>query len=479
MKRISDWLKVVPFVKIFILITIGVVSANVIKIDCHFAPLALTLVGIISSIIYRGEKSVIVAFTLAIFGVWLGSYSRNQATPLNRYTKGNFVVVDTTSKAGIYLTQTLPSGKSSLLIIDKEQLAVGDTLTATVLFDELRYAHFTLRNLTTSPNNFYTARVIKCDTIIKGVDYIPKAPSIIDRANSWAEARVKGLSIDPRDVAIINGMILGNRDEIDGDTKELFSATSLSHTLAISGMHIAIIFMLLNSLLRPLRQSFKGRVIISIVVVLVLWCYTLIVGAPISALRATTMFTLMQVALLHSNSAKQIYNSLFATATFMVIYDSTLLYDIGFQLSFMAVLSIIITMPILQQLTAKRYLVLDAVYVTIGAQLLTAPIVLYYFGTISFVSVFCNIFAGVLVALIATLAMIYIAAPNTFIEQILGYLFSAIRTALEYISQLTFSHIDDIEISILGVLLYYLVAAKVIKLGYDYINVTKSSRIST
>ncbi len=461
----NEWLDTVPFVKIFATITLGVVVAVSLNITNTEVSLVLLFLSLMATFLVKRYNSACAFLSLFMLGLTLPSLESENTPPINQNYPTQLVVNDTTTNRNIYIAEDLLTNSEMLFISDnRAKFNLGDTINATVICEPLSYAHFTLKRLTNNVREKYVAKAVDIASISLGVNYEPKAKTFIKRYNEIAEFRLRKMNISPDDIEVINGMVLGNREEITRSTKELFAASSLSHILAISGMHIGIIFMMINLLLFPLRRSFKGRVMAAIIAIIILWLYTLFVGAPISAVRATIMFTIMQVTLLRSYSGNQIYNTLFAVATIMLLADYKNLYDIGFQLSFVAVLSILIMTPILNSFLPRRNLITDIIVLTVGAQTLTTPIILYYFGNVSFVSIICNMIGSLTVMLIALLSAIYIIIPNIVVEVILKYTFVALRSILEAITSLPYSHLVDVEFDMIDITFYYIIIAIIINI---------------
>jgi competence protein ComEC len=184
--------------------------------------------------------------------------------------------------------------------------------------------------------------------------------------------------------SIVLALLLGIKDGLDHDLKEAFSAAGAMHILAVSGLHVGIIFLVLSSMFSFLktRGGKKGIFLFLLINLAALWLYALLAGASPSVLRASTMFSM--ILLTQSFSRKSnIYNSLALAAFVLLIYDPFLLFSVGFQLSFLAVFGIVFIQPKL-----SRLLVFDSwlmqkgwelTAVSIAAQLATFPLGLLYF----------------------------------------------------------------------------------------------------
>lgn len=145
------------------------------------------------------------------------------------------------------------------------------------------------------------------------------------------------------DLAIMTALTLGDKSLLRDEARQVFSATGTSHVLALSGLHLSILFAVLNALLViPLRRRSTLRIAMSALVVIVLWMFVCLAGAPLSLLRAASMLSLMQVGIGLRRHRNATLNHLCTAACLLLIADPLSVLDAGFQLSFSAVLAIIL-----------------------------------------------------------------------------------------------------------------------------------------
>lgn len=185
-----------------------------------------------------------------------------------------------------------------------------------------------------------------------------------------------------RERAMVKALVLGMRDELDGAQREAFVRSGTIHILAVSGTHVGFIYLMLLFMFRWWGGGHKARLVRGLIILLALWSYAGLTGGSPSVLRATIMFTLFTLAGMSSQRASPL-NSLFAAAFILLLWDPHMLVEVGFQLSFLAVLGII-----LFHAPIERKWVPDNVWVgriwtlsvmSIAAQLLTTPLTLYFF----------------------------------------------------------------------------------------------------
>ena len=145
------------------------------------------------------------------------------------------------------------------------------------------------------------------------------------------------------DLAIMVALTLGDKSLLRDEARQVFSATGTSHVLALSGLHLSILFAVLNALLViPLRRHSALRIAMSALVVIALWMFVCLAGAPLSLLRAASMLSLMQVGIGLRRHRNATLNHLCTAACLLLIADPLSVLDVGFQLSFSAVLAIIL-----------------------------------------------------------------------------------------------------------------------------------------
>lgn len=443
-------LELIPFLKIFTAIVIGAAISMIAPIGLSLAALLITPLPLF----FIKKFPTLSSYTLLLLlGLSLPYLQNDETMPLNKNFDATIVLTDTTAKQEIYIGEILSEKKKAMIIFKtKENFALGDTIRATILPEDLHAAHYTLRKLTPKNETDLCAKIIGEYQRTPMVGVFEKRVAITQRINHWCSHRLKELNISTADIGIINGMLLGNREEIDREKQEQYTQTGISHLLSISGMHISVLFMILNILFIFRNHSFVGRVAGSVGIILLIWGYTLIVGAPISALRATIMFTILQISMMKIVSPMQIFNTLFATATLFILYNYKVILDVGFQLSFVSLLSIILFLPLFK---GRNYF-LQIICVTIAAQILTTPLVLHYFGYFSPISLIANIFGSVAITLIMFFSIGYIIIPNFIFEWIIKTIFSGLNYSLKFLTDIPFSYIDNLHFSVTDILIYYL-----------------------
>ncbi|MBT1685562.1 ComEC/Rec2 family competence protein [Dawidia soli] len=202
------------------------------------------------------------------------------------------------------------------------------------------------------------------------------------RVRGWA-AGILATYIDGREEqAVASALVLGMTDDLDRDLLDAYSATGVVHVLAVSGLHVSILFLILGWALKPVQAFRYGRVVLAAVSLIVLWGYAFVTGLSPSVLRAVTMFSFVVVGQAFYRQGN-VYNMLAASAFFLLLYNPYLIMSVGFQLSYLAVLGIVYLQPWLYNLWEPSSRVWDELWkmtcVTLAAQLATTAVVLFYF----------------------------------------------------------------------------------------------------
>ncbi len=240
-----------------------------------------------------------------------------------------------------------------------------------------------------------------------------------------AANRLAELSLSSDDLAVATAMALGEKRAMDSDLKEAYARAGASHLLAVSGLHVGMVFLLINGLLWLLPAARRGHIAKNILAILAIWFYTFLAGASPSVIRAACMFSALQIALATS-AARNSLNILCGTAIIMLAIRPNYLYDISFQLSFLAVAAILLWFPPLYSRLECRWRVLNALWGTlligIVASLATAPLAAYQFGRFSLLGIVINP-AVVLTAYLTVIeALLWLILPLPFLKPLFSTL---------------------------------------------------------
>ncbi len=264
--------------------------------------------------------------------------------------------------------------------------------------------------------------------------------------------------------AVINALLIGVKDYLDTEIREAYSAAGAMHVLAVSGLHVGIVYLLITIVFGSLKKIGWGRVCFVLISLAVIWCYALITGFSPSVMRASTMFS---VIILGESSKRKsnIYNSLGLAAFILLLYNPYFVYEVGFQLSFVAVLGIVMFQPPIYRLVDSPNKFLDYLWaivsVSIAAQLATFPLSLYYFNQFPTYFLLSNILIipASMVMLSTGLFMLCVGSFSVIAGETIGFLLGGF---VEFINWLIISFqllpmptIDWLYLSAVSVVLIY------------------------
>lgn len=328
----------------------------------------------------------------------------------------------------------------------------------------------------------------------------PSSSGVIASITAFMDEKRKALShlyseqgLTDSEYAIAMAMTLGEKQHVSSELRDVYSITGSSHVFALSGMHLGILFMLLTVLL----PTFSMPRLSAFVQLLALWTYVLLVGIHPSILRAAIMFTIYTLIGLFQNHPTSI-SALFFTAFITLLFSPLWLFDVGFQMSFMAVLSILILYPrinnavsqslglkgvdedtIFDTHTLRHAIVATITSITIlsfTAQLGVAPLVAYYFHRFSCYFWLTNLVVSPLSFIILASALLmflalllshvpllgFMAGVASFFAWTLKGTITALNSALAWIAQLPMASFDNIHINTLQTLLIYVLIVAIL-----------------
>lgn len=186
----------------------------------------------------------------------------------------------------------------------------------------------------------------------------------------------------PEELGVIQALLLGQRDDISESTYSDYQNAGAVHILAVSGLHVGILLLLLEFLLSPLDRMRKGKTLKLILVVALLWMYAFIAGLSPSIVRAVTMFSFLAYAM-HLNRPTNSFNIIALSMLFILLIKPLYLFQVGFQMSYAAVIAIVWIYPKLQRFWYPDPFLVRKVWqlfsVSVAAQLGVLPISLFYF----------------------------------------------------------------------------------------------------
>ena len=274
--------------------------------------------------------------------------------------------------------------------------------------------------------NIYYQHFIKKGDVVKTGHAPPNwFMSLAYEGRAWAEKTLNRFVEGPREQGIAAALVLGVTDGLDNELIDAYSATGSMHILAVSGLHISILYFILLWMLSPLGKLPRGRWMIALISLTTLWLYAFVTGLSPSVLRAVGMFSFLAIARPWAKSTN-VYNTLAVSALCLLMFDPFLLRSVGFQLSYLAVLGIVYIYPrILLLWEPGHWLVVELwkiSAVSIAAQIATFPLGLLYFHQFPNYFLLSNLLVVPLSFVVLILGLVVLAfAFIPPIAMILGY----------------------------------------------------------
>ncbi|WP_338732799.1 ComEC/Rec2 family competence protein [Mangrovimonas cancribranchiae] len=301
--------------------------------------------------------------------------------------------------------------------------------------------------------------LIKLDTLHKTSIY-----GIAYKIRRQINKQLKHYEFNQDVLAITNALLLGQRQHINKDIYTNYTHAGAVHILAVSGLHVGIVLLILNFVLRLLEYLKQGKFIKIIVILLCLWSFAIIAGLSASVVRAVTMFTAVAISI-NLRKPTNIYNILAISAFILLLVKPLFLFDVGFQLSYLAVIAIVAFQPVFYNLYTPKWafdkLMWNVITVSFAAQLGVAPIALFYFHQFPGLFFISNIviipFLGCILALgilIIFFALVNINIP--LLPDIYSWLISQINKLVAWVAKQEAFFFDDISFEFPQVIATYL-----------------------
>lgn len=276
------------------------------------------------------------------------------------------------------------------------------------------------------------------------------------RCRNWIIHTLEKYIPGKKEAGLAEALLIGYKDNLDRELVQSYTNTGIVHIIAISGLHLGLIYWLLQKACAFLPRHGRWRWFSPLLQIAALWIFSLLAGAQASVLRSAVMFTILILG--ESLSRKHaIYNSLALAAFLLLCYQPYWLWDIGFQLSFLAVASLILFMQPVYQLIYIKWKPLDLIWkmcaVTLAAQLLTLPVCLYQFHQ------FPNYFlvANLLIVPLSSLILMgeillclaaLLPAAATVLGSALNWLIWLMNETVQYIERLPYALTHRIQLTV-------------------------------
>jgi len=468
------------FLKPLLFLIIGIILAKEWSLYIDFNFTQITLIGFSFLFIaclfsLLKQPPHFIMFFISLFFLWLGFYSyrnfqdKNKIIAKDQVVSGTFKVVvekklfsksEDTKKA--VLKVTCGNYQNLKVLANFDQISVQNYLA---LNDEL-YIDATFFPIQLPPKpylfnykQYMETKGIGHETWIYNKNILKHLPKntfsieeILYKCRSWSINKLKQLIQDKESSAIAIALVLGEKGFISKPIKDYYAQSGLMHVLAVSGLHVGLVYVFLSLLLSLIFNQKKHRFLFFLFIASLLTMYAFFSGFSASVVRAVCMCLLFELAKLFKRQISM-FHALCTTAFLMLILNPDWLYDIGFQLSFMAILGISIFYETLRSIYQPQYRILkyfwNCLCLTLIAQASVTPICIYYFNAFPVYFVIANLLVLPLATInvylcLATLIASFIPFVNSILGFITSYSLKINLIAIEMLANLPYSTIKPL-----------------------------------
>ncbi len=440
--------RIAPFARILPVIILGILASNAVKIPLWSVIVLFSVSFVIAALFHRKEWStwpVAAAMFFLSMGITYLTLTK-EVVPKGEKVVAALHITDSPRSSGRWIkatgvldkyrlasdgdTQWKKSGEKIIVRFDTSHtVSAGDRIITELRLSPVAdstYAEY----LRLMERRGYSASgwvYSNYKTVI--LPDKAKTPTYFaSRMQASAGERMDRLELDPGAMAVSKAMSIGVKQNLSPELLESYSLTGASHLLAVSGLHVGIVAMLINLLLSPLGSLRRGHLAKNIVAVGIIWLYAMMTGLSPSVVRAPMMFTGLQFAMLSSRPGGGM-NGLLGTAAVMLLINPNYLYDISFQLSFVAVLGIFVLYRPLFGLVKTGWGWVNAIWsvilIGVAATVFTAPLVSYYFGRMPVIGVFLNPVVILTANVIVLFSLLWIITPLPFLNGFFSFILNA------------------------------------------------------
>lgn len=366
------------------------------------------------------------------------------------------------------------SPQKALLYVEKDSLLASKIAYGSHL---MLFTSWGLPSGPVNPNQFDYARYLKRNGITRQAyvrtDHIRILPQqgrtgfrgrvLQTREYLLQQLQVYGFS--GHEYTLAAAILLGRDDTMDPRLRSGFASAGAMHILCVSGLHVGVIFLILDQLLKFLNRRKYGHIIKAAILLTMIWLYAMITGMAPSVMRASTMISFV-IAGKALNRPTSVFNSLAASAFLLLLSNPLTITHIGFQLSYLAVFSIVTLQPLMYKRWKPKNKILDKIWaistVSIAAQLGTFPLAVHYFNIFPIYFLITNLVVIPLSSLIIYSGFLFFALsffhPLAWVSSYLLYSFLWIlKTAVFTIHSLPGASLDYITFSVLQLLIIYVI----------------------
>ncbi len=265
-----------------------------------------------------------------------------------------------------------------------------------------------------------------------------------ERLRCYLLKRYQKQNLNDPGLEVLSALTLGYKRGLDPDTKRIFASAGVMHVLAVSGLHVGIVYLIFSMIFGFLNRGRVGRILFVVILISVLWLFAFVTGLSPSVKRSAAMFSFVVLgAGIHRFS--NIHNTLAASAFFLLLFNPNNLFEAGFQLSYLAVFGIVFFQPRMEKLFVVRTVFgkyfLGLITVSLSAQFTTLPVTLFYFNQFPLYFFISNLVVIPAVTVLIPLGMILLLTSgfellSSITSSIVGFLLHHLIQFLSFIERL-------------------------------------------
>ncbi len=483
----------IPLVKIFIPFALGVLIATIFSISFPIWYGAVIIFVLLSLflLLYKKTKSNAVwnAFLhliLLTLGILMFSLQKEKSgkkvLPTNKQLSWIGVVEETTylsdsTQRAVLQLQILidednvsyPNTTLLVYLKSSDLLEVGDKVGATSFINEIpsikNPVAFNYGKYMERKGIFYQSFVTNVEKVGKQRSF--KRTAALIRGRLIENYQKMGLKDD--NISVLIAISLGDKTYLESDLRAKYAAAGVMHVLAVSGLHLGIVYLLFSTLLSPLIKLPRGKIIQGCLLLFFIWFFAFLTGFSPSVQRAAIMFSFIVVGNIATYPTHTL-NSIFGSALLILLINPLMLLEVGFQLSYAAVIGIVLIHPIVYRLWLSSNRLVNKIWslvvVSLAAQLATLPLVIFYFHQFPNWFLLANLFVIPLAFLIVSSAvlasLLYVLFSTALgINFFLIAALNLVNTIVNHLNTLPYFITEDLWVSLssaiaLGVALVFL-----------------------
>ncbi|MDR2383323.1 MAG: ComEC family competence protein [Prevotellaceae bacterium] len=350
----------------------------------------------------------------------------------------------------------------SIIYTDKDstlRFSPGDALVCQTVFNEFsppqNYEEFDYKTYLKQKKIFSTSFVDAEKLVVVDSGQINAYKKFVFKLQQYALETLQNAGLKSEELAVALALLTGNKQYLEDDLRNSYVASGTVHLLAVSGLHVGIVFMILNFALRFMDRRKKLRLLKGCIILVTLWIYASVAGLASSIVRASAMFSIFVVADM-ANKSKSTYNNIAFACFIMCLLNPYAIFETGFQLSYLAVLGIVYFQPKFMKPfhNCNRFLkpVLECSTVTLSAQLGTLPVILLTFKLFPTYFLFSNLILVPYTSVVMYIGAIVIALSwQPFLLMFSGLALNAaiytMNCVVKFFDKLPYSTVDGIYIN--------------------------------